>query len=87
MNKPVLDFYYYDMCPYCSYVQSTINELNIKVNYKNILEDRKNLEKLVADTGRRTVPCLYIDGRPMFESSDIIMWLQANKDNLEKESE
>ena len=28
-------------------------------------------------TGRRTVPCLYIDDVPFFESADIIEWLEA----------
>jgi glutathione S-transferase len=28
-------------------------------------------------TGRNTVPCLYIDDVPLFESADIIDWLEA----------
>ena len=62
----------------------TIRELNLKVELKNIHEDFSHLEKLRADTGRTTVPCLYIDGRPMFESHDIMDWLKANTDKLEK---
>lgn len=38
------------------------------------------------DTGRRTVPCLYIDNQPMFESQDIMEWLRDNESNLEKKS-
>ena len=33
-------------------------------------------------TGRNTVPCLYIDGKPMFESRDIAAWLETNKDKI-----
>ena len=40
--------------------------------------------KLYADTGRYTVPCLYINGTPMHESAEINEWLEENKDQLKK---
>ena len=46
----------------------------------------ESLKRLVDDTGRRTVPCLYIDNKPMFESADIMDWLSENSDKLEKNS-
>ena len=49
--------------------------------------DELAYEKLVKDTGRSTVPCLYVDDNPMHESSDIIDWLQANQSKLEKVGE
>ncbi|WP_373454247.1 glutathione S-transferase N-terminal domain-containing protein [Halanaerobium congolense] len=27
---------------------------------------------------KRQVPCLFIDGEPLYESSDIINWLKSN---------
>lgn len=48
----------------------------------DILEDQEALEKHIAKTGKRTVPCLYIDGNPLFESSDIIDWLDKNQSDL-----
>lgn len=84
MTFPKLEYFYYDSCPFCMMVASVINELNVKVDYKNILEDQTNLERLVQDTGRRTVPCLYIDNKPMHESADIMKWLKENEANLEK---
>lgn len=79
-----LELFYYDACPFCQYVLSTIKNLNIKVDYCNIQEDENSYNRLVKDTGRRTVPCLYIDNKPMFESSDIMKWLEDNSDSLEK---
>ncbi|OUR96221.1 hypothetical protein A9Q84_07635 [Halobacteriovorax marinus] len=79
-----LEYFYYDGCPYCQYVLSTIKNLNIKVDYCNIQEDEKSYNRLISDTGRRTVPCLYIDNKPMFESADIMKWLEDNADSLEK---
>lgn len=79
-----LDLYYYDSCPFCQIVLKTIKNLNLLVDFKNIHLDESNLQRLLKDTGRRTVPCLYIDGNPMFESLDIVAWLKKNADNLEK---
>lgn len=80
-----LELFYYDACPFCQIVLQVIKQLNIKVDYKNILEDEESLNRLISDTGRRTVPCLYIDNKPMFESADIARWLQDNASSLDKE--
>ncbi len=79
-----LELFYYDSCPFCQYVLGTINKLNIKVEFCNIQESRESYERLMNDTGRRTVPCLYIDNKPMFESSDIMQWLENNHSTLDK---
>ncbi|MGB0454100.1 MAG: glutaredoxin family protein [Bacteriovoracaceae bacterium] len=86
MSAPKLDYYFFPSCPFCQRVLVVIQEHQVKVEYKDIMQDRAALDKLVSDTGRRTVPCLYIDGNPMHESADIIDWLNANLDNLEKVS-
>ncbi len=84
MKAPELDFYYFDSCPYCQRVIKVINKHNIKVNWIDIYEDLKSLQKLVQITGRKTVPCLFIDGDPMHESADIMEWLEKNVDRLTK---
>jgi glutaredoxin len=84
MSAPELDLYYFDSCPYCQRVLNVINKHKIKVNYKDIYEDTNSLQKLVLITGRKTVPCLFIDGDPMHESSDIMDWLEKNVARLEK---
>lgn len=83
-NSPILDFYYFDACPYCQKVLRVINKHNIKVNFKDIYEDTNNLQKLTLITGRKTVPCLFIDGEPMHESNDINIWLEKNLNHLAK---
>ena len=79
-----LEYFYFDGCPFCSMVEREIKSLNIKVDYCDIYGDSAHLDRLVKDTGRRTVPCLYIDDEPMFESRDIIQWLKQNQDKLPK---
>ncbi len=84
MKAPLLELYYFEECPYCQRVLNTIQELKILVTLKNIHYDPNELQKLLYITGRKTVPCLFIDGSPMHESLDIINWLISNQKNLDK---
>jgi len=84
MNNYQLDFYFFESCPFCQHVLDYIHQEKIKINYCDIQNERSHLEKLVQDTGRRTVPCLYIDNKPMHESRDILNWLSSNLNQLEK---
>lgn len=74
-----LELYYFPSCPYCQIVLSAIRETGLKdqVVLKNIHADPADREKLIKDTGRGTVPCLYIDGKPMHESAEIAAWLHS----------
>ena len=82
MKHPELVLYKMETCPFCRKVVSAIDELGVKVEYKDLDADEENRAKLLSDTGRQTVPCLYIDGDPMFESDEIIDWLQQNRNQL-----
>lgn len=84
MKSPELELYYFDACPFCQKVLNVIKEHNFKVIYKDIYEDTNNMQKLMLITGRKTVPCLFIDGDPMHESLDIMNWLIKNENKLEK---
>lgn len=81
---PTLELYYFPACPFCQMVIGMVKQLNLKIEYKDIYKDQENLNKLIQDTGKKTVPCLYIDGNPMFESRDIMQWLSDNQNQLEK---
>jgi len=84
MKAPLLELYYFNECPYCQRVLNVIRDLNIKVVYKDIHADINEMHKLQYITGRKTVPCLFINGNPMHESLDIMNWLKANSETLEK---
>ncbi len=72
-----LDLYYYDSCPYCQKVLRAIDRMGIrdKITFKNILQSQEAADTLVRVGGKRQVPCLFIDGAPMYESDDIVSWL------------
>ncbi|MCO4744984.1 MAG: glutathione S-transferase N-terminal domain-containing protein [Proteobacteria bacterium] len=72
-----LVLYKYDSCPFCRRVYRTIDQLGVNVEYRDIRSDFTHRQALLAKTGRATVPCLYIDGEPMFESADIMRWLEG----------
>ena len=78
-----LELYYFPQCPFCVRVLQVIEQLNLKkIELNNIIEVPAHREKLINDTGRSTVPCLYINDKPMFESADIVTWLQDHKSEL-----
>lgn len=79
-----LELYYYSQCPFCQKVLRQIEHLGLqdKIILKNTLEDPSNRVFHMNKTGRTTVPCLYIDDSPMFESQDICDWLESNQKKL-----
>lgn len=72
-----LELYYYPSCPFCQRVLRVIDELGIadKIELKNIHADDEADAELVRVGGKHQVPCLFIDGEPMYESADIAAWL------------
>ena len=86
MQTPLLELYYFDSCPYCQRVLKAIERLNVKVSLLDIHEGTNHLQKLLHVTGKKTVPCMFIDGKPMFESLDIIAWMESNLEKLDKKS-
>ena len=52
---------------------------NITLPLKDVVSDPKNYDELIKiGGGKGQVPCLVIDGKALYESRDIIKWLEAN---------
>jgi len=74
-----LILYYYPTCPYCRKVTKFIDKHDLKeVELKNINQDQEAEAELIEVGGKRQVPCLFIDGEPLYESDDILSWLKTN---------
>ena len=74
-----LDLYKQETCPYCRRVLNYLSESGrTDVVLHDIIESDEDLQYLVKNGGKHQVPCLFIDGKPMYESMDIIDWLKAN---------
>lgn len=81
-EKHILVLYHMTDCPYCEKVLDYLKEIGKEISLKNVDEDPKAKEELVHLGGKASVPCLFIDGKPLYDSSDIIDWLKEKKDYI-----
>lgn len=74
-----LELFKTTFCPYCRVVMKEIQDSGrTDVEILNIDEDDAAGNRLVQVGGKAQVPCLFIDGTPMYESADIVAWLKAH---------
>ena len=48
------------------------------IEFHDIRKNEDDRKRLIEVGAKEQVPCLFIDGKPMYESDDIIAWLRAN---------
>jgi glutaredoxin 3 len=77
MTKDVV-LYKFDSCPFCLRVLSYLKGRDISITMRDTMRDAGAKEELVSLGGKAQVPCLLIDGKPLYESSDIIDWFEEN---------
>ena len=75
---PELVLYYFPSCPFCVVVLDCLDRLGLKIPMRDILTEEGARDDLMDIGGKTQVPCLVIDGKPLYESRDIIDWLEAN---------
>jgi len=81
-----LVLYSSNRCPYCKDVQKWLDDNHKKVPTV-IVDDNPNARaELKKAGGKAQVPCLIIDGYPLYGSKDIIRWMQTHPERLEDES-
>lgn len=71
-----LVWYGYNACPYCARVAMVIRELNLPIPMKDTLRDPEARREAVSIGGKTQVPLLVINGRPLYESQDIVRFLR-----------
>jgi glutaredoxin 3 len=75
---PELTLYYFPSCPYCRLVLDCLGRLDLEIPMRNTQSETGARDELLEIGGKSQVPCLVIDGKPLYESSDIVTWLEAN---------
>lgn len=75
---PELKLYYKPTCPFCRKVLYYMETRGLEVPLCNVDAARGLREELVRIGGKAQVPCLVIDGKALYESDDIIDWLEEN---------
>ena len=74
-----LELFMFETCPYCKRVFDEIKkEGRTDIEMHNIHENYLDKVRLREEGGKEQVPCLFIDGKPLYESLDIIAWLKAH---------
>lgn len=71
-----LVLYYKPGCPYCDRVIFFMDGNDIELHMKDISKDPEAKRHLIEVGGKNQVPCLFIDGKPMYESEDIVAYLK-----------
>ena len=61
-------------CPFCAKVDRFMNNVGIEMEHRDASE-QAIADELVALGGKLQCPCLVVDGKPMYESMDIINYL------------
>lgn len=82
-HRPIVILYYKPTCAYSNKVLGFLKEQGMEIPLKNVEEDPKSREELLHLGGKSQTPCLFIDGKPLYESADIIDWLKDKKDLLQ----
>lgn len=71
-----LELFYKPTCPFCQKVLVWMKDHDVEnVTLFDISTDTEAADRLVKVGGKRQVPCLFIDGEPLYESDDIIAYL------------
>ncbi|MCB1083497.1 MAG: glutathione S-transferase N-terminal domain-containing protein [Simkania sp.] len=81
-HQSILVLYHKMSCPFCKKVRDYLKEIKKTIPMKDIDKDPKAKEELLHLGGKSQVPCLFIDGAPLYESGDIIEYLKEKKDIL-----
>lgn len=75
---PELTLYHFASCPFCVKVRNYLKDNNISIEQKDTHEDENAKNELMSIGGKTQVPCLFIDGKPLYESDEIIDWFKDN---------
>ncbi len=73
---PQLTLYIAPWCTYSNKVLASVENLNIPIEVLDTT-DCEVLQELVMQTGSQRIPCLFIDGTPLYESKAIIAYLHS----------
>lgn len=73
-----LELYIMPGCPFCRKVLSYMERRGIDIPLRDIKANPNDRSTLQNVGGKVQVPCLFIDGKPLYESDDIIAYLEAH---------
>ena len=69
--------YYKKSCPFCQKVLRFMEANHLMMDTRETTQPG-NQNDLVRIGGKKQVPCLVINGKPLYESDDIVAYLREN---------
>lgn len=69
------ELFYMPTCPYCRKVLTYMEQHGVELPLRDITAEPAARAELERVGGKVQVPCLFIDGKPLYESDDIIAYL------------
>jgi len=60
LTQPAVTLYTSDWCPYCQRAKSLLTAKNVIFSEINVEDDAKFREEMIARSGRRTVPQVFV---------------------------
>ena len=84
-TAPRVIVYSASYCGYCWRAKRLLDQLGIPYEERDITTDFKERKRIADETGHRTVPNIFIDGKSIGGSDDLaVLAQQGNLDHLKK---
>ena len=71
MSRPTIVVYTTGWCPYCQRARALLTEKGLEIKEINVDEDGKLREEMIARSGRRTVPQIFIGDKHVGGCDDL----------------
>jgi len=64
-TMPKIIVYTRDYCPYCRQAKALLQSKDVNFEEINMGDDEALQEKILSQSGRKTVPQIFVDGKPL----------------------
>jgi glutaredoxin 3 len=71
VSEPAITLYVTDWCPYCQRARELLTKKGLKFNEIDVDEETNSREQMIARSGKRTVPQIFIGDRHIGGSDDL----------------
>lgn len=74
-----LELFGFETCPFCKVVRAEIAaQGRTDVREYDIYKDDEAYKRLITVGGKEQCPCLFVDDKPLYESTEIIRFLKEH---------
>jgi glutaredoxin 3 len=74
-----VELYYAPYCPHSQRVLDYLKGQKITVTLVDVSKSDEAKKNLGEKGGNMLVPCLFVDGKPLYDDDEIIKWIDSNR--------